>query len=119
MKNKLELTYEEYINIIKGFKVPRLKCRITDEDLLKETSYKGDELKMSYKIEQIGYEYRGYKLGQMTDRGMIIVIFCTSSSFTSGRSSIEVIFTSNSSCRHCLAWQRALIYKNVPSLRYP
>ena len=27
---------------------------------------------MSYKIEQIGYEYRGYKLGQMTDRGMII-----------------------------------------------
>lgn len=27
---------------------------------------------MNYKIEQLGYEYRGYKLGQMTDRGMII-----------------------------------------------
>ena len=27
---------------------------------------------MSYKIEQIGYEYRGYKLGQMTGKGMII-----------------------------------------------
>ena len=27
---------------------------------------------MSYKVEQLGYEYRGYKLGQMTDRGMII-----------------------------------------------
>lgn len=72
MKNKLELTYDEYINIIKGFKIPRLKCRITDEDLLKETSYKGDELKMSYKIEQVGYEYRGFKLGQMTDMGRII-----------------------------------------------
>ena len=35
MKNKLELTYNEYINIIKGFKVPRLKCRISDEELLK------------------------------------------------------------------------------------
>ena len=29
-------------------------------------------MKMSYQIEQLGYEYRGYKLGQMTDRGMII-----------------------------------------------
>jgi len=27
---------------------------------------------MSYKIEQICYEYRGFKLGQMTDKGMII-----------------------------------------------
>ena len=54
-----------------------------------------------------------------TDKGIIIVIFCTSSSFTSGRSSIEVILISSSSCRHCLAWQRALIYRKVPSLRYP
>ena len=72
MKGKLELTYDEYINIIKGFKVPRLKCRLTTEDLLKEAPSKGDELNMNYKIEQIGYEYRGYKLGQMTDKGMII-----------------------------------------------
>ena len=35
MKNKLELTYDECINIIKWFKIPRLKCRITDEELLK------------------------------------------------------------------------------------
>ena len=27
---------------------------------------------MNYKIEQLGYGYRGYKLGQMTDKGMII-----------------------------------------------
>ena len=37
------------------------------EDLLK-----GGEINMNYKIEQEGYEYRGYKLGQMTNRGMII-----------------------------------------------
>ena len=43
MKNKLELTYDEYINIIKGFKVPRLKCRISDEELLKEAPTKGCE----------------------------------------------------------------------------
>jgi len=72
MKNKLELQYDEYVNIIKGFEVPKFTYRITDEDLLKEAPYKGDELKMSYKIEQLGYEYRGYKLGQMTDKGMII-----------------------------------------------
>lgn len=36
MKNKQELIYDEYINIIKGFKVPRLKCRLVTEDLLKE-----------------------------------------------------------------------------------
>ena len=43
MKNKLELTYDECINIIKGFKVPRLKCRISDEELLKEAPTKGCE----------------------------------------------------------------------------
>ena len=43
---------------------------------------------MNYKIEQIGYEYRGFKLGQMTDRGMIIG-FDTKCSDTYGFMAIE------------------------------
>ena len=49
---------------------------------------------MSYKIEQLGYEYRGYKLGQMTDRGMIIGF---DTRFTDTYSFITV--ESNMSCR--------------------
>ena len=66
-------------------------------------------------VARISLEAQSYN----TESGIRIVILEISFSFTSGSNSIEVILTSNSSCFHCLGWQRALMKRKVRSPKYP